>query len=309
MMYNNTVLSATVVHENDVLLQKTRDGLSLFGGLVDYMDCTVGFPGCLVQAARCQGIELMPEYLLGIYQHKTENGLWVTNINVAASLKKIVNGSKVQVVSLDEIAELQNKVRTPDTIQSIQDSQSHEKISLDFVTITYAHQKSHDSVDSALGSPEERTVAGMVIHSDCDRYLLLRCARGGEHSVGKLSLPGGKVENEHLGEAVDREVSEEVGFKLIPAGIIGIFINGYGINQYATSIITYAQVREKDIKIIRREDNNPEIIENLWFSWAEIQKIPLSKFRTPDTFLAIQRLQQLARSRRKPVPLSIVKDL
>ena len=64
----------------------------------------------------------------------------------------------------------------------------------------------------------EVCVGGVVVHDG--RLLLVRRGRGA--GVGLWSIPGGRVEwGEALADAVVREVAEETGLAVVPAGWLG----------------------------------------------------------------------------------------
>jgi len=64
----------------------------------------------------------------------------------------------------------------------------------------------------------EVCVGGVVVHDG--RLLLVRRGRGA--GVGLWSVPGGRVEwGEALADAVVREVAEETGLAVVPAGWLG----------------------------------------------------------------------------------------
>lgn len=68
------------------------------------------------------------------------------------------------------------------------------------------------------GSHPEVCVGGVVVHDG--RLLLVRRGRGA--GVGLWSIPGGRVEwGEALADAVVREVAEETGLAVVPAGWLG----------------------------------------------------------------------------------------
>ena len=61
---------------------------------------------------------------------------------------------------------------------------------------------------------------GAVVRDDRDRLLLVR--RGQEPGLGRWSLPGGKVEpGESARDALEREVEEETGLRIVVTGLAG----------------------------------------------------------------------------------------
>ena len=68
------------------------------------------------------------------------------------------------------------------------------------------------------GPHPEVCVGGVVVHDG--RLLLVRRGRGA--GIGLWSVPGGRVEwGEPLADAVVREVAEETGLAVVPAGWLG----------------------------------------------------------------------------------------
>ncbi len=98
-----------------------------------------------------------------------------------------------------------------------------------------------------------------------DKILLIQRKRG--NFVGLWGIPGGKVEEcEHLDEAIEREMSEEIGIKMNFQKILGLATEIMH-DKNSTCLIYVCLLTIKGDCIIE----NPEF-EYKWFSKEEIKK-------------------------------------
>lgn len=70
--------------------------------------------------------------------------------------------------------------------------------------------------------PPFRLSVKALVRDQTDRYLWIRRSATSAHNAGAWDLPGGKVDpGESLDQALVREVREETGLLIQPAGVIG----------------------------------------------------------------------------------------
>ena len=81
-----------------------------------------------------------------------------------------------------------------------------------------------------MTEPRKYRVAASIVARDPDgRILLIREADPRVH--GKVNLPGGHLEDgESVVDCVTRELREETGLTVIPSGLLGIYLQGDGID-------------------------------------------------------------------------------
>jgi len=78
-------------------------------------------------------------------------------------------------------------------------------------------------------------VAGAYIERD-GKFLVAQRAKGS--LSGKWEFPGGKLEpNETAGEAIIREIREELSLDVVPKEIVGIFVHQYSKGEIRLTLI------------------------------------------------------------------------
>jgi 8-oxo-dGTP diphosphatase len=123
-------------------------------------------------------------------------------------------------------------------------------------------------------------VAAAVI-PDGDRYLLTQRANG-SHMAGYWEFPGGKIEpGETPGEALARELREELGIRVRAGIALEVLSHDYGDRHVELHFLT--------AEILEGEPRALEVGDFGWFSPGEMPGLPVLEADAP----LIERLRRL----------------
>lgn len=115
-------------------------------------------------------------------------------------------------------------------------------------------------------------------------------------AYGKYNLPGGHLElGEEIIAGAKREVMEEVGFAVEPAGFLGVF-EGASDNHYI-NFVFYARAQAGDTPRPQAD----EILDCHWLSAAAIEAMADTEFRNARRIRLIVR--EFQQGRIYPLPL------